>query len=56
MICSCRSGPWRQRRLLAGDELVAEIRYPDAATTEFEQRRDGYRLTIRTLQGEGARP
>lgn len=44
------------RRLLAGDELVAEIRYPDAATTEFEQRRDGYRLTIRTLQGEGARP
>jgi len=44
------------RQLLAGDELVAEIRYPDAATTEFEQRRDGYRLTIRTLQGEGTRP
>lgn len=44
------------RRLLAGDEAVAEIRYPDAATTEFAQRRDGYRLTIRTLQGEGARP
>ncbi len=41
------------RQLLAGDEVVAEIRYPDARTTVFVQRRDGYRLTIRTLQGQG---
>lgn len=38
------------RQLRAGDEVVAEIRYPDTRTTLFEQRRDGYRLTIRTLQ------
>lgn len=44
------------RRLSAGSEIVAEIRHPDAATTVFEQHRDGYRLTIRTLQQTGGRP
>ncbi|MGO4305506.1 DUF3261 domain-containing protein [Cupriavidus sp. RAF12] len=44
------------RRLRAGDETVAEIRYPDAATTVFTQLRDGYRLTIRTLRAEGGAP
>ncbi|RLK45317.1 uncharacterized protein DUF3261 [Cupriavidus plantarum] len=39
------------RRLRQGDDVVVEIRYPDAATTLIEQRRDGYRLTIRTLSG-----
>lgn len=43
------------RQLRAGDEVVVEIRYPDARTTLFEQRRDGYRLTIRTLQDLGGR-
>lgn len=38
-----------ERRLRQGDEVVMEIRYPDPATTLIEQRRDGYRLTIRTL-------
>ncbi|WP_454733362.1 MULTISPECIES: DUF3261 domain-containing protein [Cupriavidus] len=38
-----------RRVLRAGGETVAEIRYPDAQTIEFEQYRDGYRLTIRTL-------
>lgn len=38
-----------QRRLRQGDEVVVDIRYPDPATTLIEQRRDGYRLTIRTL-------
>lgn len=41
------------RQLRAGDEVVAEIRYPDARTTLFAQHRDGYRLTIRTLQEQG---
>lgn len=41
------------RQLRAGDEVVAEIRYPDARTTLFVQHRDGYRLTIRTLQETG---
>jgi hypothetical protein len=41
------------RVLRYGEEIVAEVRYPDAATTLFTQRRDGYRLTIRTLQEEG---
>lgn len=41
------------RRLRAGDETVAEIRFPDAATTLFVQYRDGYRLTIRTLPADG---
>ena len=39
------------RRLRQGDDVVVDIRYPDAATTLIEQRRDGYRLTIRTLSG-----
>ncbi|WP_235844706.1 DUF3261 domain-containing protein [Cupriavidus agavae] len=43
------------RQLRAGAEVVAEIRYPDARTTQFVQRRDGYRLTIRTLQEGGTR-
>lgn len=43
------------RQLRAGDEVVVEIRYPDARTTLFVQRRDGYRLTIRTLQDLGGR-
>ncbi|MGO4332300.1 DUF3261 domain-containing protein, partial [Cupriavidus sp. M-11] len=38
-----------RRVLRAGGEVVAEIRYPDPQTIEFEQYRDGYRLTIRTL-------
>lgn len=42
------------RRLEAGDEVVAEIRYPDAGTTLFMQQRDGYRLTIRTLKDNGS--
>lgn len=42
------------RQLRAGTEVVAEIRYPDAATTLFTQRRDGYRLTIRTLRDNGS--
>jgi len=42
------------RQLRAGAEVVAEIRYPDAATTLFTQRRDGYRLTIRTLRDNGS--
>jgi hypothetical protein len=41
------------RRLRNGSEVVAEVRYPDAATTLFTQLRDGYRLTIRTLQDAG---
>ncbi len=41
------------RRLETGNEVVAEIRYPDATTTLFTQRRDGYRLTIRTLRDNG---
>lgn len=41
-----------RRVLRAGAEAVAEVRYPDARTIEFEQYRDGYRLTIRTLPGE----
>ncbi|MEK7319987.1 MAG: DUF3261 domain-containing protein [Pseudomonadota bacterium] len=44
------------RVLRYGDEVVAEVRYPDATTTLFTQRRDGYRLTIRTLQEEGKTP
>ena len=44
------------RLLRNGSEIVAEVRYPDAATTLFTQRRDGYRLTIRTLPGEGKTP
>jgi hypothetical protein len=44
------------RRLRSGNEVVAEVRYPDAATTLFTQRRDGYRLTIRTLQEGGGTP
>lgn len=44
------------RRLAFGDEVVADIRYPDARTTLFTQRRDGYRLTIRTLRDNGATP
>lgn len=44
------------RRLRAGDEVVAEIRYPDALTTLFTQHRDGYRLIIRTLPGQGGTP
>ncbi len=43
------------RRLLAGDETVAEIRFLDALTTVFVQHRDGYRLTIRTLPMHGER-
>ena len=42
------------RQLKAGDEVVAEIRYPDATTTLFTQRRDGYRLTIHTLRDNGS--
>ncbi|WP_432261415.1 DUF3261 domain-containing protein [Cupriavidus sp. TMH.W2] len=37
------------RQLRQGSEIVAEIRFPDAATTLFVQHRDGYRLTIRNL-------
>lgn len=37
------------RQLRQGSEAVAEIRFPDAATTLFVQHRDGYRLTIRQL-------
>lgn len=37
------------RRLRQDHETVAEVRFPDAATTVFTQYRDGYRLTIRTL-------
>ncbi len=37
------------RRLRTGQELVAEVSYPDDVTTVFVQYRDGYRLTIRTL-------
>ncbi|WP_373375793.1 DUF3261 domain-containing protein [Cupriavidus nantongensis] len=37
------------RQLRHGSEAVAEIRFPDPATTLFLQRRDGYRLTIRNL-------
>ncbi|SPS01222.1 DUF3261 domain-containing protein [Cupriavidus taiwanensis] len=37
------------RQLRQGGEAVAEIRFPDAATTLFVQHRDGYRLTIRNL-------
>lgn len=42
------------RQLRAGTEVVAEVRYPDATTTLFTQRRDGYRLTIRTLRDNGS--
>lgn len=42
------------RQLRAGSEVVAEVRYPDATTTLFTQRRDGYRLTIRTLRDNGS--
>lgn len=41
------------RQLRTGGEVVAEIRYPDALTTLFVQQRDGYRLTIRTLEDAG---
>jgi hypothetical protein len=41
------------RRLRNGSEVVAEVRYPDATTTLFTQLREGYRLTIRTLQDAG---
>lgn len=44
------------RRLRAGNEVVAEARHPDAITTVFDQRRAGYRLTIRTLQRTGGQP
>jgi len=44
------------RQLRFGDEVVAEIRYPDARTTVFAQHRDHYRLTIRTLDGQPAGP
>ncbi|NUT14233.1 MAG: DUF3261 domain-containing protein [Cupriavidus sp.] len=37
------------RQLRQDDEAVAEIRFPDPATTLFVQRRDGYSLTIRNL-------
>jgi hypothetical protein len=40
------------RQLRQGSETVAEVRFPDAATTLFVQYRDGYRLTIRTLPVE----
>lgn len=40
------------RQLRQGSETVAEIRFPDAATTLFVQHRDGYRLTIRSLPAE----
>ncbi|WP_254615871.1 DUF3261 domain-containing protein [Cupriavidus basilensis] len=42
-----------RRVLRAGGEVVAEVRYPDPQTIEFEQYRDGYRLTIRTLPPAG---
>lgn len=42
-----------RRVLRAGGEVVAQVRYPDPQTIEFEQYRDGYRLTIRTLQPAG---
>ncbi|AGW95089.1 DUF3261 domain-containing protein [Cupriavidus sp. DF5525] len=41
------------RQLRQGTETVAEIRFPDAATTLFVQYRDGYRLTIRNLPAQG---
>ncbi|WP_454738959.1 DUF3261 domain-containing protein [Cupriavidus necator] len=41
------------RHLRQGTETVAEIRFPDAATTLFVQYRDGYRLTIRNLPAQG---
>jgi hypothetical protein len=42
------------RQLRQGSETVAEIRFPDAATTLFVQHRDGYRLTIRNLPATAA--
>lgn len=41
------------RQLRQGTETVAEIRFPNAATTLFVQYRDGYRLTIRNLPAQG---
>lgn len=41
------------RQLRQGSETIAEIRFPDAATTLFVQYRDGYRLTIRNLPAQG---